>query len=185
MVVGPTPDGASQSGYIDKVGNWIVRPDVFEAAGQFYGGLAAVEVAKKWGFIDTSGRLRIPTTFANVGSRPFDGGPAAAALAVDGEVKYGFINEQGRWVISPRFSGARHFCDGLAPVELNGMWGYVDSNGKISIQPRFVGAQAFDGGIASVVTLDKQNRKHAAYIDTHGNVVWESKQTLSFIEVWD
>lgn len=158
---------------------------MFEAAGQLYGGLAAVQVDKRWGFIDTSGRLRIPATFVNVGFRPFDGGPAAVAVTVDGEVKYGFIDEQGHWVVSPHFSGARHFCDGLAPIELNGMWGYVDSNGKISIQPRFVGAQAFDGGIASVVTLDKRNRKHAAYIDTRGNVVWESKQTLSFIEIWD
>jgi WG containing repeat len=185
VVVSPTPNGDSQSGYIDKAGNWMVRPGMYAAAAQFYGGLAAVQVDKRWGFIDTSGRLRIPATFVSVGSRSFEGGPAAVAVIVGGQVKYGFIDEQGSWVVSPRFSRARPFCDGLAPVEMKGLWGYVDSNDKISIQPRFVDAQAFDGGIASVVTLDKENRKHAAYIDTHGNVVWESKHTLSFIEIWD
>lgn len=48
--------GIGKWGYINKLGKFIVEPK-YHLAGDFSGGFAAVKLNKKWGFIDTNGKL--------------------------------------------------------------------------------------------------------------------------------
>jgi hypothetical protein len=44
--------------FIDKSGKYIIEPQ-FDLAGDFAEGLAAAEIGKKWGYIDTNGSFAI------------------------------------------------------------------------------------------------------------------------------
>jgi len=64
--------------------------------------------------------------------------------------KWGFIDSSGNVVISPKFSKAQSFADGLAAVQYRGKWGYIDESGKFAIEPQFADADAFHHGHAGV-----------------------------------
>lgn len=59
------------------------------------------------------------------------------------------------------------FCDGLAPVCLNGLWGYVDRNGFVAIDLTYSSAGSFSEGRAFVGTPDG-----ISCIDTEGNLLF-------------
>ena len=86
---------------------------------------------------------------------------------------WGYIDQQGRWVIPPnlsgqwvrnsegrwvwqllysRFSDARVFSEGLAAVQDQdtGRWGYIAPNGDWVIEPQFADAFDFSEGLAAV-----------------------------------
>jgi hypothetical protein len=51
--------------------------------------------------------------------------------AVKTEGKYGYINEQGKIIIPPRFALIRNFAaNGLAAVRVEGKWGYIRAPSK-------------------------------------------------------
>jgi len=66
--------------------------------------------------------------------------------------KWGYVDKDGTWVITPQFQDAYRFQDGLAPVEVGGKWGYIDETGAIVIKPQFTEANLFFDGIARVAT---------------------------------
>ena len=81
--------------------------------------------------------------------------------------KLGFIDEQGHWVIQPRFDGVvwiYKFSEGLVAVRINGKYGFIDKRGNFAIQPRFDDADWFSEGLAKV----KTNGKYG-FIDKRGN----------------
>lgn len=43
--------------------------------------------------------------------------------------RWGYINENQQWVISPRFDEAREFKDGKAAVRMNKRWGFINKKG--------------------------------------------------------
>ena len=90
----------------------VVQPQ-FGWANGFREGLASVEVApRKYGFIDTTGRLVIPARFD-------EGGFFAESLAVVGiNHKLGYIDRSGNVAIKSQFSQAAPFTGGLARVML-------------------------------------------------------------------
>jgi hypothetical protein len=45
----------------------------------------------------------------------------------------GFINADGKTIISPDYDDARPFSEGLALVQLGGKWGAIDASGRISV----------------------------------------------------
>ena len=55
-------------GFIDKNGNWAIKPQFDGVGDRFREGLAGVEVKDKWGFIDKTGKFVIPPKFDNVES---------------------------------------------------------------------------------------------------------------------
>ena len=64
--------------------------------------------------------------------------------------KYGFIDENGNWVIEPQFDDAFDFSEGLAIVEVEGKWGYIRPDGTWAIKPQFDVACDFSEGLAMV-----------------------------------
>lgn len=149
-------NAGNKIGYIDKNGNYIIKPIfddiyilpmeeafIYEASsgteGLFSEGLASVKMNGKWGYIDRTGQFVIRPQFAHAGI--FKEGLAPAAIKNGRRPKYGFIDRTGRFVISPQFDGVREFDNGLASVFVfnsRGEFdkaGYIDKSGKYIWKP--------------------------------------------------
>ncbi len=86
------------------------------------------------GFIDQTGKIRIPLCFDDVG----DFSEGLARFERDGV--WGYLDESGNVVIEPQFPWAEDFSEGLAKVQItgtvlgyDGKWGFIDKTGKIVI----------------------------------------------------
>lgn len=91
---------------------------------------------------------------------------AQKAAVVKLNDKFGYINEDGSWLIEPTYLKAGDFHDGLAPVFSGEKWGFIDSNNKLVIDYKFIRAKAFNSGIAIV-----QEGEKWFYIDKTGEEV--------------
>lgn len=96
-------------GYIDVEGRTVIPPR-YQAARDFFEGLAPVLLAGRWGFIDTAGRMAIVPKFDAV--RRFSEGVAAARAGH----RWGYIDRMGTWTIRPGLQAAGDFREGLARV---------------------------------------------------------------------
>ena len=86
--------------------------------------LFPVTDSRKYGYIDKTGNLKIPTQFDF--ATEFSEG--LAHIKVEG--KRGFVDEKGSVAIEPQYDKVRDFSEGLAAVKIEGKWGYIDKNGK-------------------------------------------------------
>ena len=79
------------------------------------------------------------------------GGFISAAQAHDGG--WGYINEQGQWLVAPTLDNARGFTeDGVARFCRAGRWGYLNLLGQEVIAPQFDDARPLRNGLAAVKT---------------------------------
>ncbi len=156
---------------------YVVAPR-FDNAGSFSEGLAAVEVAGKWGFIDKSGKLVIEAQF-NPGQAQYNANFSDGLAAVNfasgkgwsgvppAGTQWGFIDRTGAVVINPQFSGdyysPPYFAEGLAVIRFGEKYGYIDKTGKVAIAPIFDSAYRFSSGLAVVRIGEKEG-----YIDKTG-----------------
>jgi hypothetical protein len=125
-------------------------PAQFDRSDRFSEGLAVVELHRKFGYIDSSGRLVIPLKF--VDAEPFSDGLALVyttwgmnlfgAEGWDFFRRAGYIDYQDKFVIGPRNTlNARDFSEGVAAFQpgistgQNPKWGYLDKSGKWAIKP--------------------------------------------------
>jgi hypothetical protein len=84
---------------------------------------------KKYGFVDTNGKVVIKAQFESVGY--FSEGLAWVKSDDD---KVGYINPQGELVIKPQFAAGKDFdaSTGLARVRVGETWGYTDKKGDVT-----------------------------------------------------
>jgi hypothetical protein len=146
-------------GYIDKTGQFAIKPRFENFPGGFSEGLADVRLGGKVGFIDKRGQFVIRPQFEK--AENFSGG--LAPVAKNG--KWGFIDREGKWVIEPKFDYARHFSEGLAVVEVDKKSGYIDTHGNMVVEPKYDQAYPFVDGYAEVVNGT------VGYIDRTGKEV--------------
>ena len=79
------------------------------------------------------------------------GGFISAAQAHDGG--WGYINEQGQWLVPPTLDNARGFTeDGVARFCRGGRWGYLNLLGQEVIAPQVDEARPLRKGLAAVKT---------------------------------
>lgn len=132
---------------IDRDGAVVVTLDkAFTDVQVFSCGLAAVEVnSKKYGFIDTTGKMVIEPMFGFV--TPFSDGLAIATIAEDEdedeederdkkvkeEPKIGIIDTKGRFVMAPRYDEVENYSEGVMPVKKDGRWRFVDNTGADAV----------------------------------------------------
>ncbi len=69
------------------------------------------------------------------------------------EYKWGYIDKEGKFVITPQFDGAGDFHEGLAAAKVDWARGYIDKGGAWVIAPQFQYAGDFTDGKA-LVQLD-------------------------------
>ena len=81
--------------------------------------------------------------------------------------KWGYINRAGKVVITPKYSFAGPFSEGLAAVcSHDAKWGYIDTKGRLKVPLRYNSAGSFSEGLATVRVHDKWG-----YIDRNGREV--------------
>lgn len=99
---------------------------------------------KIWGFVDSSGKVAISTTYDSVL------GFEDCLAAVELEGKWGFINTKGEIIIQPQFRNIPRFSEGLADVKVNEKYGFIDTTGKMVIEPLFYEVRPFSSNLAAV-----------------------------------
>lgn len=171
----PLPTGFSRLAWQSQVGwlhlgaagNWVVAdfkgaykssPAKYAQVMAFTDGLAAVQAAdtRKWGFVDLTGRLVVPTKWVGV----INGFEQGAAM-VQSQDRRTVIDRTGRELVSvgedertgfPFSDGLMavpdpHAKAGAADARL---WGYIDLKGKMQIRPQFAATGRFREGLAPV-----------------------------------
>lgn len=133
----------SKIGFINKSGDFIIKPQFIEAK-DFKEGMAAVKQNGRWGFINKKGQLIVRPKYSDV--YDFSGGLAR----ICSRNKYGFIDKSGKEVIPPVYESAGDFHEGLAAISKDGLWGYIDQTGNLIIKPQFHYARRFSEGLAAV-----------------------------------
>ena len=176
-------------GFIDESGDVkFMLPEEVYTIFPFSEGLAVAgkrvpNTNGQWGFIDETGKYVIEAKFVMV--KPFSEGLAAVVFK-ETENAYrtvGYIDQSGRIVIPPQFSGEdmseRGFSEGLAAVKVYkdnvNKWGYIDKSGKVVIEPQFAATGPFSEGRAIVGVAEPSwsiNYK-LGFIDTEGR--WIAK----------
>ncbi len=138
--------GRRQSFMNQKGQTIFTLPGSISQALPFSGGLslisASTERTSKYGYMDTSGRVVIPPSFAS--ATPFFEGLAAVKRSRDLSANdWGYIDTRGQFAIPPKFKGAGPFSNGLAFVEWISserylLSGVIDRTGKIVIDKSFL-----------------------------------------------
>jgi ankyrin repeat protein len=155
------------TGYIDKTGKWIIKPQ-FHETGHFHEGLAKISIKGeiggaqlRFGFIDRTGKIVIPVRFD--AADPFSQGVAGVKFGG----KWGYIDKSGNWVIQPKYESAYQFFYGLAPVQLGkDHWIFIDRQGRQALPEKYSKASSFSDGVAWVIIRDQ-----SGFIDITGKWV--------------
>ncbi|QVQ25952.1 WG repeat-containing protein [Achromobacter deleyi] len=87
--------------------------------------------------------------------------------ASDESGAWGYIDKHGRMAITPAYSDARPFQNGLAAVSQGELWGYIDTKGQWAIKPRFANATGFNAEGTALAEEDGRD----VLIDRHGKVI--------------
>jgi hypothetical protein len=95
-----------------------------------------------------------------------------AYQSVEGETKFGYINESGVFVIQPTFTFASDFHDGVAIVIINDNYCMIDSDGNVLYISNNAIRDA-SNGLAVFSSSDGSDTTLYGYLDTKGNIVIE------------
>ena len=163
----PSPDSS-----VPIHGKFVVTPQYVDARWLSEGLVAVarlVDGAKLWGYIDTSGNLRLPFKFQDISQ--FSQGLAGVQVGSGDGARWGYIDTSGDMVIPAQFDYASVFTDsGLARVSFGegGVIGYIDRAGKLAINPTFTNGGDFSNGLAAVLPFGSDKW---GYINTAGVMV--------------
>ena len=171
-------------GYIDEVGRLRI-PYKFDSAGDFKEGLAAVQISRQWGYINSIGKIVIRPQFQ--GAAEFsdgmgrvvawetiqcDRGPTytndeaplhlftvySLSPHCKDNRRFGYVGHDGTVSISPKFTEAEDFAEGLAVVRIGegnqGRYGFIDKTGKVVIEAKFDSADGFVEGMSMVCVTE-------------------------------
>jgi len=176
--IGTVHDGRSWK-FINKDKEIFPNDKEYEVLHYFSENLSPIRKDRKWGFIDTTGKIVIEPIFDE--ATYFTEGLAAAQY----KGKWGYILPSGEWYVNPVFDYAKKFQDGMglvkdgdryyyinkknqmigkeSPLELrhyysNGrarvredrLWGFVNKEAEVVIPYQFNTVKDFENGLAAV-----------------------------------
>ncbi|MEO2078066.1 MAG: WG repeat-containing protein [Bacillus sp. (in: firmicutes)] len=124
-------------GYLNKRGKEVI-PLIYVSTSEFKDGKAIVKTKEgTFQLIDLTGKVLQSFPYAFVGN--YGQGLLAFKKTQDGN--FGYINEEGRIVIEPRFTDAEAFIGGRAIVALSegneARYGLIDQKGHFVIKPNY------------------------------------------------
>jgi hypothetical protein len=134
-------------GYIDSTGQFVIKPQ-FEKAFPFRGNVARVKKANTWFYIYRNGKAT--TTYGFMNAEDFSDG---AAMVRRDRGNWGYLNEDGTWLLEPRFYVAGNFINGIAKVRMENAeeWNYIDRKGNYLFGNRkFEKAEDFSDSLARI-----------------------------------
>jgi hypothetical protein len=129
--------GQYEYGYLNKRGKEVI-PLIYVSTSDFKDGKAIVKTKEgTFQLIDLTGKVLKSFPYAFVGH--YCQGLLAFKKTEDG--KFGFIDEEGRIVIEPRFTDAEPFIDGRAIVAVSegneARYGLINQKGHFVIKPNY------------------------------------------------
>ena len=124
----------------------MIEPQ-FAAAGPFVEGLAPVQTADGWQYVDRSGSVAFGGTFAEAG--PFSAAGLAPIREAGSEV-WKYVDRSGRIALNTTFEAASPFAEGYAAVRVGGRTGFIGADGAFLVGPKLAEAGAFSEGRAAV-----------------------------------
>ncbi|GEM_PF-2689239 len=140
-------------GVLDKYGNTVVAFKYDESIYINPAGIGRVQENKKFGIVNSNGKLIVPTNYDHIPSYLYSSDNITHAQK-DG--KWGYINiTKGKTIIPFDYDEANSYNEGLFPVKKNGKWGYVDADNKVIIPFMYYDCGMFHGGEAKVYTSQK------------------------------
>ena len=159
-------------GYKNSAGKCVIKPQ-FESAYNFREHFAKITFpgsnGEKYGFIDETGKLKIPAVYRFAGD--FHEGLATVFMGN----RSGYINKKGQIVIDAKYARAKPFSEGLAGVMVKDYdtkneprYGFIDKNGNLKIKPSFLDVSIFSEGLAAA-QINVGNEKKWGFIDKNGS----------------
>ncbi len=94
-------------------------------------GLVAFAIDKKWGMIDTLGKIIVTPAYDDI--NPCSDG----RIIVYNNDHYGVIDTEGNVIVEPKFEWAYSFSKGIAAVNVGGKYGFINRDGSWLVQPMF------------------------------------------------
>ena len=176
-------------GFINKMGVFVINPQ-FDSKGEFHNGFAVVIKNKMPIVINKEGTTIISATDFPGYSRLYNdydlemGGfsenhawiTLCSKRALIREV--GYINKDGKLMISPRYMYGGDFSEGLASVSISKYtsYGFIDISGRYIIQPQFEYARIFSEGLAAVVKSNRGDYYNKwSYINKQGEEIIKTR----------
>lgn len=156
-----------KSRFVDNFGNYHFQE--FDAAKPFSGGLAAVRIGAKWGFINRTGEVAVPLIY-NANPRlplSFSVGDFSDGLAgVNLGERSLYITRDNKiaFELPPGVQGGT-FHNGRAIIERSGKDGIIDGNGRIVLEPTFNEIKEFSEYFAAF-----RSGVSWGYLDQYGKI---------------
>lgn len=171
----------------DVISTFVPDFDLYDGVDKYLGNGLAIVYNKasayfdwKYGIVNESNEIIIPITYADIYA--WDGfveNICCVGLSERymGESIYGYLDGNGKTVISFEYKYANNFSEGLAAVCKNDKYGFVDKEGNVVIPFEYEYANDFSEGLAAVCKEDKYG-----FVDKEGNVVipFEYEDATSF-----
>ncbi len=123
--------------------------------------IASQNSDKKFGLIDTIGRIIIPFEYEEMAA------PSEGLYLTKLEGKYGFINKKNHVVVDHEFTYASPFSEGFAAASKSGLIGYINRKGDFEIKEQFTSADDFAYGYAQVFFYNQ-----TSIIDPNGIILF-------------
>ncbi len=150
--------GRVKYGYINAAGSVVIAARYDRAF--LFGRVARVEIEKRLRLVDSNGN---DVTSAEVDVFGTEAG--GMMLARKGKL-IGYLNDEGKLAIEPRFTSAHDFREGMARFWEQGKFGFIDKAGKVVVSAQFDTAGDFYEGLAAVRVDGKYG-----FIDNSGKTV--------------
>lgn len=111
-----------------------IPPDMgwYKQIDTFSSGMARVLKDSLWGYIDATGKLKIPAKFSN--STAFKEGMAWVEMPKKG---WGLIDRNGNFLIEPTYSNAQFVTSDISFVTKRGKWGVIDKAGNYVVKAEY------------------------------------------------
>jgi WG containing repeat len=133
------------TGFIEPGDCWEVSQ--FSNGSEFSEGIVKVKSddTDLTGYMDRTGRIIVEPQFYS--GRSFSGGVARVGHTIKvksarskqfvSEVKYTYVNTQGRLILPPQFDDCEDFTEGRGIVKLSNDYGCLDASGRCVVEPQF------------------------------------------------
>lgn len=157
-------------GIIDNKGNYLVEAQ--------YDGISAIihnnlwiKKGEKWQYVSYPEMTPVLDGFYQIFGKDYEGTFWVDKMNLENnKVLRAYATKEGK-IISPWFSNATDFSEGLAAFEEDKKWGFIDKDGNIIIEPKFGYTSKFSEGLAPFTTINKDGFGNWGYIDKTGEVV--------------
>jgi len=133
VVANTNEQGEYLYGYLNRRGKEVI-PLSYESASDFQDGKALVKIKGGiYALIDLTGKVlkSYPYPFVD------DYGEGALAFREINDGKWGYMDESGKVIIDPQFTGTQHFVEGKAIVQTSDLYGLIDREGQFIIKPHY------------------------------------------------